>query len=68
MKTVKSSGPLLYRVETEKTKGVPKGKIRVHVVKYETYEINDADFDDMKFKIHDANSEEAKEIAALVTK
>jgi len=66
LKTIKATGPLLYRVDTDKHPDCPKGKVLVHCVRYETYEIDSADFNEMKFKIHDANTEEAKAIAALV--
>lgn len=66
MKTLLSTGPQLLAVETPKTPGVTPGTVRVKVVKYETYEIPDADFDAMRFQIHDANQEHAKLIAAAV--
>lgn len=63
MKTILATGPLLYAVKTEATPGVPKGKVRVQCVRYETYEMDVADFDRSTFKIHDANTPEAKTLA-----
>ncbi len=66
MKTLKSTGPLLIRVETEKTPTVPKGKVRVYCVRYETYELDADEFDKTTFRIHDAACEEARTIAEAV--
>lgn len=66
MKTIKNTGPLFYSCETDKTKGVPPGLVRVHVVRYETYEMTSEEFDACSFTIHDANCKEARTIAALV--
>lgn len=63
MKTIEKTGPLLIAVKTHKTKGIPKGKIQVTFVRYETYEYDDAEFNDQKFEVHDANRREAKIIA-----
>ena len=63
MKTIKSTGPLLYSVQTDKTPGVPKDKVHVRCVRYETYEMDSGDFDRTTFTIHDANSPEAKQLA-----
>lgn len=64
MKTVKSTGPLLYAINN--TKGIPKGKVHVHLVRYETFEMDDAGFDATKFKFHDASQPEPRTIAGLV--
>ena len=63
MKTILSTGPLLYAVKTEAVSGVPKGKVRVQCVRYETYEMDAADFDETTFTIHDANTPEAITLA-----
>lgn len=64
MKTLLSTGPLLFAVRTDQMPDVPKGKVRVWTVRYEAYEIDAPDFDQMQFKIHDANTPEAKMLAA----
>lgn len=66
MKTIKSTGPLFYGAKTDKTPGVPKGKVHVHMVRYETLEMDAADFDVTTFKVHDANQPEPIAIAKLV--
>lgn len=71
MKTIKDTGWLLHRVETNnegKNPAIGKDKIRVRVVRYATYEYPLAEFGDTKgsFTIHDANCEEARMIAELV--
>ncbi len=66
MRTIKATGQLLYKVKTPKTKGVPEGHVHVMVVSYQTFEMTAAQFTESKFQIHDANSEEAKVISALV--
>ena len=67
MNTIKSTGPLLYGAHTEKTHGIPKGKIHVYFVRYETIEMDAEDFDQTKFQIHDANHLEPRAIAKLVS-
>ena len=64
MKTIRSTGPLLYSV---KTKGLPEGKIQVKVVRYETYEydLDSGEFNNGSFNIHDANDPDAMELASL---
>lgn len=66
MKTIKSTGPLFYGAHTDKTPGIPKGKVHVHLVRYETLEMDEKDFDATTFKIHDANQPEPRAIAKLV--
>lgn len=66
MKTLKATGPLLIQVNTETMPGVPKRKVHVTCVRYETYEIDAAEFDKMTFQMHDASAPEAKVIARLV--
>jgi hypothetical protein len=63
MSTIKATGPLLYAVQTDKMPGVPAGKVHVRMVRYETYEMDAADFDRTKFTVHDANTPEAKQLA-----
>ena len=66
MKTLKSTGPLFYAAHTDKTDGVPKGKIHIHFVRYETIEMNEEDFKQTNFQVHDANQPEPRAIAKLV--
>lgn len=42
------------------------GKVRVWCVRYETYEMDSAAFDDTTFTLHDANEPEPRLIARLV--
>lgn len=66
MKTIKKTGPLLISVNTDKTKGVPKGKVQVTFVRYEAYEYDVDEFNEQRFEIHDASLPEAKLIAKAV--
>lgn len=67
MKTIKNTGPLFYGAKTNSTDPtISSGKIRCFFVRYETIEYDLKDFDHGVFQVHDANSEEAKMIAALV--
>jgi hypothetical protein len=66
MKTIKATGQLAYRFETDQQPTVPAGKVHVHVVQYQTFELDAAEFEAMTFQIHDANSPEARTIAELV--
>lgn len=66
MKTLSNTGPLFYAARTDKHQNVPKGKIHVDFVRYETLEIDEADFEKMTVHVHDANCREARLIAALV--
>jgi hypothetical protein len=66
MRTIKSTGPLLYAVHTSATSGIPKGKVHIHLVRYETLEMDEEAFKECNFKVHDANQPEPKRIAELV--
>lgn len=69
MTTLKSTGPLFYAASTKPnpiTGEVPAGKIHVHFVRYESYEYDLKEFEEQKVVVHNANSPEAKLIAALV--
>jgi hypothetical protein len=68
MKTIKATGPLAYAfdLDPKECPGLPRGHARVHVVAYQTFEMPMAEFERMQFQMHDANSEEARVIAALV--
>lgn len=63
MKTLKATGPQVFGVETDRRPGVPAGKIHIFTVRYETYEMDRADFDRTQFEIHDANTPEAQLLA-----
>ena len=65
MRTIKSTGPLLYSVKTDHKSSIPKGKVRAYCVRYEVYEFDDAEFDKTSFTIHDANSPEALELSKI---
>lgn len=69
MKTVSDSGQLLYALKTVRSDpSILPGRIRVHCVRYSCYEYTAEEMkvNEGSFKIHDANSAEAREIAALV--
>ena len=61
-----STGPLLYAVETPKHGRVPVGFVKVCTVTYEEHLVPEAEFDQSKYKVHDANSPQARLIAQLV--
>ena len=68
MKTIKDTGPLFYACRTDRMSDVPKGKVRIFIVRYQTYEYEEEEFKKLEgsFHVHDANSWEAREIAKLV--
>lgn len=68
MKTLESTGPLLIGVDTDATPGVPKGKMHVYCVRYDTYLLDETNPEDLatNFKIHDANHHHAIIIARAV--
>lgn len=69
MRTIQSTGPLVFSVQTDKQPGVPPGKIHVRCVRYEIYEFDREEFDsdDLQFNIHDASAPEARELARVIT-
>ncbi len=66
MKTLKATPQLVYQVRTDKTDGVPKGKVHVYTVQYRNFEIDDEDFRRMEFQIHDSSAPEPRLLARLV--
>lgn len=63
MKTLYSSGPLLFSMNTKEA----PGKIRVQVIKIEEFEYDDdGDLDDKTFKIVDHNEPHFKKLSELI--
>jgi len=61
-----STGPLLIAVRTPKYGQVPPGHVHVTTVTYEDHVMPGHEFENTKFKVHDANLPQAKIIAELV--
>lgn len=60
MKTLSKSNRMCYSVEEH------DGKVRIHLVQYETLEMTKAEFDETRFQAHDINTKESQTIARLV--
>jgi len=66
LKTISKSQQMLYAFHTDKMKGVPKGKVRVHLVSFEVLEIDTDDAKSINFSILPQNHPEATMMCAVM--
>ncbi len=70
MNTLHAGQQELFWIETPESKvsAIAKGMVHVHTVQYRAYEMTDEEFSGMKFRMHNAGSQEAKIIAIAVNR
>ncbi len=68
MKSINATVPYFYAAETDTQPNVPKGKMHIHTVKFETYELDAEEnaMKDVQFSVLSPNSIEFKRLAKFL--
>jgi hypothetical protein len=66
VKTINKSGPVLFAVDTDKTEGVPKGRVRAEFVRFESLEFEEGEFSALEFPVLNLGSVEVARLVQVI--